>query len=178
MNYINTDLAIESLKQDKRTNFTKVCDWNKTFGIIVNENPDLEVFDRDPKFVEYRMALIREEVKELEEAVQNHDMIETFDALSDILVVVYGMGASLGVNLDAGMHLVNESNMSKSCSSEQEAIDTVEWYKKNESRYDSPTYRKADTGDYWIVYNESTHKILKSINWKLVNFEDLLKKKL
>ena len=41
------------------------------------------------------MKLIREEVEELEDAVKNHDLTETIDALSDILYVVYGMGLLL-----------------------------------------------------------------------------------
>lgn len=173
--YIDTKKSLEEFEGDSRTNYQKVVDWNNTFGIPVKNSPDTEIFNRDPKLVEYRMSLIREEMKELEEAIKKGDMNETVDALSDILVVVYGAGASFGINLDKSMHLVNDSNMSKSCISEQEAIETVEWYKKNEPRYDSPTYRKAEKGEYWIVYNESTQKILKCINWKTVNFSEFIK---
>lgn len=175
---LDTNTSLEQFKSDARTNFQKVTDWNNTFGIQTSDKPNLDIFKNDPKFVEYRMSLIREEVKELEEAVINHDMVETIDALSDILVVVYGMGSSLGINLNETMHLVNDSNMSKSCASEEEAQQTVEWYKQNETRYDSPTFRKATNGNYWIVYNESSGKILKSIKWKIVDFQDYINKKL
>lgn len=53
--------------------------------------------------------------------------------------------------------------MTKFCNTEQEAIDTVQWYKENERRYDSPTYRKSPDGEHWVVYNKSNDKALKSI---------------
>lgn len=176
--YLNTDESLKQFEIDKRTNFKKVCDWNNIFGVPVNNKPVMDIFKSDPKLVEYRLALIKEEVAELEEAIKNHDMVETYDALCDILVVVYGAGASFGLDLDKGLHLVNDSNMSKSCKSEQEAIDTVEWYIKNEPRYTCPDYRKAESKDnhYWIVFNKKPFKILKSINWKLVDFDNLLNK--
>ena len=50
---------------------------------------------------------------------------------------------------------------------------TVEWYqnqyKEGKQPYDSPNYRKSPNGKYWVVYNESTSKILKSINYKDYN---------
>jgi hypothetical protein len=52
--------------------------------------------------------------------------------------------------------------MSKLCISEEEAIATVEKYKKNDDRYDTPSYREAE--GYWVIYNKSTGKILKSMN--------------
>lgn len=175
-NILNIKKALEIFQTDSRTNFQKVKDWNKTFGIVVNGEPQNDVFTKDPSLVKYRMDLIREEVRELEDAVKTKNMGETYDALCDILVVVYGMGASLGLDLDKGMHFVNESNMSKSCLTEEEAKKTVEWYKNNDNRYDSPTYKKSNNGEYWIVYNKSTGKILKSINWQIVDFNDLIKK--
>lgn len=156
----------------QQTNYAKVVEFNKVFGVQVNEKPQLDIFTKDPALVNLRMDLIREEVKELEQAVKEHDMTETMDALSDILYVVYGMGASLGLDLDWGMGLVHDSNMSKSCKTEEEAQLTVEHYLTNEKRYDSPAYRKSDDGRYWIVYNKSSGKILKSINYKPVSFKE------
>jgi predicted HAD superfamily Cof-like phosphohydrolase len=159
---------------DNKTNYQKVVEFNEVFGVPVAKEPQLEVFDKDPKLVKLRMDLIREEMKELEESVEQKDMTETLDALSDILYVVYGMGASLGLDLDRGMGLVHTSNMSKSCTSEEEAIATVDNYVKNDDRYDSPAYRKSPDGKYWVVYNESSGKILKNINYKAVDFKEML----
>lgn len=161
-----------------KTNFQKVVEFNRVFGVPVFEEPHMEVFEKAPKLVNLRMDLIREEVRELEEAVRNRDMTETLDALSDILYVVYGMGASFGLDLDKGMDLVHKSNMSKLCTSEEEAEKTVIWYegqfKTGALPYDSPNYRKSDDGKYWVVYNRSSGKILKSINYSPVDFSSML----
>ena len=160
--------------QPYQTNYSKVIEFNKVFGVPVSDTPQKDIFTKDPKLVKLRMDLIREEVKELEEAVAAHDMTETLDALADILYVVYGMGCSLGLDLDWGMGLVHESNMSKSCKSEKEAKLTVEHYLFEDKRYDSPAYRRSDDGRYWVVYNKSSGKILKSINYKPVSFTQIL----
>jgi hypothetical protein len=125
------------------------------------------------------MNLIREEVRELEEAVKNHDYTETVDALADILYVVYGMGSSIGMDLDKAFKIVHDSNMSKLCKTEEEAEKTVEWYyqeyKKGTQPYDTAAYRKSDCGEYWVVFNASSGKILKSINYTPANFKELMK---
>lgn len=155
------------------TNFEKVVDFNKKFGVKTFDVPQQNVFDEHPKLVELRMNLIKEEWEELNEAVTQKDIVETVDALADILYVVYGMGASIGVNLDEAFKLVHESNMSKLCKTEEEAKQTVEWYKQQFSAgqlpYDEPTYREDPSKEYWVVYNATTGKILKSVNYKMVN---------
>ena len=65
------------------------------------------------------MGLIKEEWGELKDAVKEHDFGEVIDALSDILYVVYGFGASIGVDMDEAYRLVHESNMSKLCKNEE-----------------------------------------------------------
>lgn len=160
------------------TNFGKVVDFNEQFGVHILEKPSSSVFEEHPKLVKLRMDLIREEVSELEEAVKDKDLIETVDALADILYVVYGMGASFGIDLDKAFNLVHESNMSKLCVSEDEAKETVEWYKNeydnNRLPYDSPDYRKSMNDKYWVVYNKSTGKVLKSINYHPVDLKPLV----
>lgn len=158
------------------SNFEKVLDFNRQFGVTVHTHPVLDIFDQEPKLIDYRMNLIREEMKELEEAVVNKDYTETVDALTDLLYVIYGMGASIGMDMDKSYDIVHKSNMSKLCKDEQEAQLTVQHYRDNISTlgYDSPTYRKSLDGKYYVVYNESTKKILKSINYTPANFSSLL----
>lgn len=76
-----------------------------------------------------RLSLIEEEIKELEEAVEQNNFIEIIDALADILYVTYGAGCSFGINLDTSFDIVHSSNMTKLCKNENEAKETVEWYK-------------------------------------------------
>ena len=152
-----------------KTNFEDVCDFNAQFGVKKLETPCLD----DEAFIESKMALIREEMSELEEAVKNKDLVETIDALTDILYVVLGMGYGINVNLDEAFKIVHESNMSKMCLTEEEAIQTVAWYKINQPRYTTPTYRVNSAGNY-VVYDEATRKILKSIYYKPADLNYLL----
>lgn len=155
------------------TNFDKVVDFNEKFGVPTFKTPQPNILKDNPKLVELRMNLIREEMKELEEAVTNHDFVETIDALGDILYVVYGFGSSIGVNMDLAFDLIHKSNMSKLCKTEDEAIKTVEFYKQEyatgKQPYDTPAYRLSDDGSYYVVYNASSGKILKSINYNVVD---------
>jgi len=156
-----------------KTNYQKVLnEFNESFGVVSNNKPQHRLFDTDPKLVQYRLDLINEEVNELKEAIENKDFKETIDALTDILYVVYGAYSAFGVDADKAFSLVHESNMSKLCKDEEEAILTVESYKRD-SRYDSPAYRLSRCGKYYVVYNESTNKILKSIKYNPVSFNSL-----
>jgi len=101
-------------------------------------------------------------------------MTEVIDALSDILYVVYGAGASFGIDLDETFDIVHKSNMSKSCKSEEQAIRSVENYVKlygeNKCSYDSPAYRYDKENDLYVIYNKSTGKILKNIDYETAKF--------
>lgn len=154
------------------SNFQKVVLFNQTFRVPVHTRIQHDIWTRNPNLVKLRMALIREEMKELEEAVANRDMTETVDALADILYVVYGMGASLGINLDKAFDVVHRSNMSKVCTTEEDAKETVRRY-QDDPRYDSPTYEQIAT-DLFLVKNQSTGKVLKNYKYKPANFESLM----
>lgn len=157
----------------KLSNYEAVTEFNRTFGVPVFDTPQYDVFTNSPKLVEYRLALIREEVAELEKACAEHDLTETLDALADIIYVVQGMASSFGLNLDTAFDVVHKSNMSKVCKTEDEAKATVSYYEENKESlgYDSPAYRKSADGRYFIVYNQSTMKILKSINYIPAKFQ-------
>ena len=160
-----------------KTNFEKVIEFNDGFGVPVNNTVQKDIFEQNPDLVKLRLDLILEEVTELKEAIDTHDMTETIDALADILYVVYGAGASFGINLDKAFDIVHKSNMSKLCETEEDAIKTVLIYKENygngNSPYDSPAYRRSKDNKYWVVYNESTGKILKNYKYTPANFTNL-----
>jgi predicted HAD superfamily Cof-like phosphohydrolase len=162
-----------------QTNYEKVVDFNRSFGVPIADTVQNDIFTRDPKLVDLRLSLITEEVGELKEAIENHDMTETIDALADILYVVYGAGASFGIDLDKAMGLVHESNMSKVCRNREVAEKTVEWYKQqfaeNKQPYDSPAMRPDQVDkEKYVVYNESTGKVLKSIEYNPVSFKSMM----
>ena len=91
------------------TNFESVKKFMQTFGQEVKTKAD---FPND-KITKLRLDLIREELSELEEAIEKKDIKEVADALTDILYVTYGAGHAFGVNLDKCFEEVQNSNMSK-----------------------------------------------------------------
>ena len=91
------------------TNFDKVGTFMKTFGQEVKNKPS---FSTD-KINKLRLDLIKEELDELKEAMDNKDLLEVADALTDILYVTYGAGHAFGINLDQCFEEVQNSNMSK-----------------------------------------------------------------
>ena len=91
------------------TNFNKVGIFMKTFGQEVKDNPS---FSTD-KINKLRVDLIKEELSELTDAMNNKDLLEVADALTDILYVTYGAGHAFGIDLDKCFEEVQNSNMSK-----------------------------------------------------------------
>ena len=91
------------------SNFSKVGVFMKTFGQEVKDKP---TFSTD-KINKLRLDLIKEELNELTEAMNNKDLLEVADALTDILYVTYGAGHAFGINLDKCFEEVQNSNMSK-----------------------------------------------------------------
>jgi len=157
------------------SNFQKVLEFNKAFGVKSNTTIQHDIFDKDPKFVQSRLALIQEEFNETVEAIKNKDFIEMTDGLIDLLVVTYGMCANLGIPADKCFDIVNKSNMSKLCETEEIAIESVRRYKEEvPQRYDSPAYRKSNCGKYFVVYNKNSNKILKSYLYTPANFTSVL----
>ena len=91
------------------SNFSKVGIFMKTFGQEVKNKPS---FSTD-KINKLRLDLIKEELSELTDAMNNKDLLEVADALTDILYVTYGAGHAFGINLDKCFDEVQKSNMSK-----------------------------------------------------------------
>ena len=91
------------------TNFEKVGLFMKTFGQDVKTKPSLST----KKVNDLRISLIMEEKNELKDAIKNNHLVETADALTDILYVTYGAGQAFGINLDKCFEEVQNSNMSK-----------------------------------------------------------------
>ena len=91
------------------SNFEKVGKFMKTFGQEVKIKADFPT----KKIHDLRLDLIREELEELKVALNNKDIKEVADALTDILYVTYGAGHAFGIDLDKCFEEVQNSNMSK-----------------------------------------------------------------
>ena len=91
------------------TNFKKVKIFMEIFGQEVKNQAS---FSSD-KINKLRYALIKEELDEFKAALENKDLLEVADALTDILYVTYGAGHAFGIDLDKCFEEVQNSNMSK-----------------------------------------------------------------
>ena len=91
------------------TNFEKVRLFMKTYGQEVKDKAGFS----DTKTNKLRIDLIKEELDELTEAMQDENLLEVADALTDILYVTYGAGHAFGIDLDKCFEEVQNSNMSK-----------------------------------------------------------------
>ena len=91
------------------SNFNKVKTFMETFGQEVKTKPSFST----NKINSLRYDLIKEELEELKEAMENKDLLEVADALTDILYVTYGAGHAFGIDLDKCFGEVQSSNMSK-----------------------------------------------------------------
>ncbi len=91
------------------TNFEKVGVFMKTFGQEIKIKSELS----SDKINELRISLIEEELDELKKAINDNDIKEVADALTDILYVTYGAGHAFGIDLDKCFSEVQNSNMSK-----------------------------------------------------------------
>ncbi len=91
------------------TNFQKVKTFMQKFGQEVKSKPSFS----SEKINDLRYNLIKEELGELKQAMDDKDLLEVADALTDILYVTYGAGIAFGIDLDKCFEEVQNSNMSK-----------------------------------------------------------------
>jgi len=91
------------------TNFEKVKIFMETFGQEVKNKASFG----SEKTNALRHNLIKEELDELRIAINENNLLEVADALTDILYVTYGAGHAFGINLDKCFEEVQNSNMSK-----------------------------------------------------------------
>ena len=116
------------------TNFESVRKFMEIFGQEIKEKAEFP----NEKITSLRYELIREELEELKEALDNKDIKEVADALADILYVTYGAGHAFGIDLDKCFEEVQNSNMSKLGS------DGKPIYNENGKVMKGPNYFKPD----------------------------------
>ncbi|MFY0688615.1 MAG: nucleoside triphosphate pyrophosphohydrolase family protein [Cyclobacteriaceae bacterium] len=155
---------------DKIDSLNQVAAFHQTFKHPVLTTPQIPAEKR----CELRVSLIAEELKELEEAIADNDLVEVADALCDIQYVLSGAVLEFGLG-DKFVELFNEvqrSNMSKACESREEAEATVKYYTEERN---TPCYFKEEDGKF-LVYREGDNKTLKSINYSPADLKGILNK--
>lgn len=94
------------------------------------------------------------------------------ETLDKIVKNIFKLEESFMINLLHQFDIVHKSNMTKVCNSEDDAKETVEWYKINETRYKKPSFRQINFNnkDFYVIYDAETKKILKSIKYTPAKF--------
>lgn len=145
-----------------------VAEFHRTFKHPILPAPGIPPEDR----CKLRVALLDEELRELEVAILEKDLVGIADALCDLQYVLSGAILEFGLagHFKQLFEEVQRSNMSKACNSEQEAIDTVAHYREKDGT--ECYYRKE--GDHWLVYRSADNKTIKSINYSPANLDGIL----
>lgn len=145
----------------------QVEEFHKTFKAPVLPSPQLAPEDR----AKLRVSLLQEELKELQEAIEKGDLVEVADAFCDLQYVLSEAVLEFGMKevFNRMFNEVHRSNMSKACSTEEEAFDTIKHYMANGTEC---TW--IQDGEKYLVLRSSDQKVLKSINYSPANLKEFL----
>lgn len=145
-----------------------VAEFHKTFHHPIQPQPVLP----DEKRSQLRVALLSEELKELEVAILEKDLVAVADALSDLQYVLSGaiLEFGLGEKFAALFEEVHRSNMSKACKSESEAAETIKHYAAKDG---TECYAVAENNQ-WLIYRKADNKTLKSIAYSPAALEKIV----
>lgn len=145
-----------------------VAEFHRTFQHPILDQPTVPAENR----CKLRVALLAEELKELEVAILEKDIVAVADALCDLQYVLSGaiLEFGLGTKFSELFEEVQRSNMSKACATEEEANATIEHYLKKDGTVCH--FEKKD-GKY-LIYRTSDNKTLKSVNYSPADLDRIL----
>lgn len=152
---------------EKLDALNQVAEFHKTFNAPILQSPQIPSKER----CELRVSLLQEELNELKAAIEENDLVEIADALCDLQYVLSGavLEFGLGEKFPALFNEVQRSNMSKACSNQQEAAETIAFYQeKGEEAY------AEISGDKINVHRKSDHKVLKNKHYSPANLKAIL----
>lgn len=146
-----------------------VAEFHRTFHLPVLDTPQIPDADR----CRLRVNLLREELKELEEAIANNDLVEAADAFADIQYVLSGaiLEFGLGEQFRGLFEEVHRSNMSKTCATREEAEATVLHYREKGQEGSIEA-----SGDVFLVYRTDDRKVLKNVHYSPADLAGMLAK--
>ena len=145
----------------------QVAEFHRTFKHPIIATPQIPSKQRS----DLRVSLIAEELKELQEAIDNNDIVEVADALADIQYVLAGavLEFGLGEKFRELFDEVQRSNMSKACHTVEEAAATIKHY---EAKGTESYYKKIE--GKFLVYRKGDDKTLKNINYSPADLKRIL----
>ncbi len=146
----------------------QVAEFHHTFQHPVVEKPAIPSAERS----QLRINLLAEELEELRRAIESEDLVEVADALCDLQYVLSGaiLEFGFGTKFNALFDEVHRSNMSKSCSSKEEAENTVDYYRQDRGM--EGHIREVD--GRWLVFRDGDHKTLKSVRYSPADLKGIL----
>ena len=166
------DFEVYNSKENGNVPFVnEVEEFNATMGKPNNYEPTIP----EKKEWQFVYDFILEELEEYKHACETGDIVEILDALCDIAYVSLGNGTMLHGLKDKiwpAYQEVQGSNMSKACSSEEEAQATVELRSKEQAE---PCHYEQ-VGEYYIVYRTRDRKVMKNINYYRPDLKQFFKK--
>jgi len=160
---------IEHLKRTYVPFISEVEEFNAVMGKPNNYTPNIP----DEKEWMFVYNFILEELEEYKHACETGNVVEVLDALCDITYVSLGNGAMLHGLKDKvwpAYQEVQASNLSKACTSEEDAQETVRV--RSAEQKEPCHYEKV--GGYYIVYRSSDKKVMKNINYFRPNLSQFL----
>mgnify|MGYP000862898259 CR=1 FL=1 len=145
----------------------QVAEFHRTFKHPILSSPAIPSEDR----CRLRVALLAEELKELEEAIKDKDIVEVADALCDLQYVLSGavLEFGLGEKFRELFDEVQRSNMSKACNSVEEAEATIRHYEAKGTE----CYYKEDNGKF-LVYRKGDNKTLKNVFYSPADLKSIV----
>lgn len=154
----------------------KVKEFHELFNHPVLDTPQIPSKER----CKLRIALLRVELKELEDAIESDDVVEVADAFTDLQYVLDGAMLEFGMHhiKDALFEEVHRSNMSKACVNKKECIDTQAKYLEEGTESYSTTKDIFEDENYihsvHLVFRKEDNKLLKSINYSHANLKAII----
>ena len=164
------NLIIKLIKIEKMNYNNEVAEF--MLGAI-QEIPNQPKID-NLKINELRVNLIKEELNELEQALNDDNKVEVLDALVDLQYVLSGAINQLGFSkiFNLAFQEVHTNNMTKFHKTEDEALKTVSHHVQD----GTPCHAKYNLEiDMWGVFRNTDKKLLKPKNYTPVNLKEFIK---
>lgn len=145
-----------------------VAEFHRTFHHPILDQPQIPAENR----CQLRVALLAEELKELEVAIAEKDIVEVADALCDLQYVLSGaiLEFGLGKQFKTLFDEVQRSNLSKACHTVEEAEATVAHYQAK-----GVDCHFVESAGKFLVYRTADNKTLKNINYSPADLPAILK---
>ncbi len=155
---------------DEPKALNQVAKFHQTFRLPILELPTIPSPDR----CQLRINLLAEELKELEQAIEDQDLVEIADALCDLQYVLSGAVLEFGLGnlFNTLFEEVQRSNMSKVCDTLNDAEATLEHYQQKDG---TEGFVEPSEGKF-LVYRKADKKVLKSVKYSAANLKAILNK--